>query len=50
MLNNLINNFNNSSDIKPLAMSRQIDMLNNDISGPEDSVSGLKKDRNLSND
>lgn len=38
-----MNNLDDSSDIKPTAMLRQIDVLSNDISGLEDSASDFKE-------
>lgn len=42
MLDDLINSLDDSSDIKPLAILRQVDVSNDGISDLEDSVSGFK--------
>lgn len=46
-LDNLINSLNDRLDIEFLAMSRQIDISNNNILSFEDSISALKKEKNL---
>lgn len=47
MPDDLINSLDNSSYTEPLAMSRQIDILNNNIPDPGDSASKLKQKRNF---
>lgn len=47
MLNNLIDSLDDNSNTELLAMSRQINMLSNNIFEPKNSTSGLKKKRNL---
>lgn len=50
MLDNFIDSLDNSSDIKFLAMSIQIVMLNNDTPNPGNNASSLKKNKDFLGD
>lgn len=47
MLDDFINSLDNSSDIEPLAILKQIHIWNNNIPGLGDSASGLKEKKDL---
>lgn len=50
MLNNLIDSSDDSLDIELLAISKQIIMLNNNISGLGDNINSLEKDGDFLSD
>lgn len=50
MLDDLINSLDNSLDHKPLTISKQINMLRNNISSLRNSASGLEKDKGFSDE